>query len=107
MEDVGMLYLHTYGWPFGLFYGQLVCFSRFFIFSRFGLLYREKSGNPDLDKSLKDLKVAPKKLNFLTFKKRSVACYLLPKYFKPHIGILLFISIVNSIAFVLYLLNPK
>jgi hypothetical protein len=30
-------------WPFGIFYDTLVYFSRF------GMLYHEKSGNPDVD----------------------------------------------------------
>jgi hypothetical protein len=49
MEDVGLFYsLSVYFtgiWsillPFGIFYGYLVYFSRF------GMLYRDKSGNPD------------------------------------------------------------
>jgi hypothetical protein len=32
-------------WPFGIFYGHLE------FFPRFGILYREKSGNPDLDRN--------------------------------------------------------
>jgi hypothetical protein len=48
MEDIGifhgrLVYLPTiwnYLWPFGIFYGHLACFSRF------GILRREKSGNP-------------------------------------------------------------
>jgi hypothetical protein len=50
MEDVGILYNHlVFLWPFGIysklfgiFYGYLVYFSRF------GMLYQEKSGNPGL-----------------------------------------------------------
>jgi hypothetical protein len=49
MEDDGTFYDHLVDfatilytlWPSGIFYGHLV------IFSRFGMLYREKSGNPD------------------------------------------------------------
>jgi hypothetical protein len=41
MEDVGSILS-----PFGLFYGQLVYFSHLVYFSRFGILYQEKSGNP-------------------------------------------------------------
>jgi hypothetical protein len=42
-------------WPFGIFYGHLVYifyghlvyfWSIWYIFSRFGMLYQEKSGNP-------------------------------------------------------------
>jgi hypothetical protein len=33
-------------WPFGIFYGHLVCFMViWYIFSRLGILYHEKSGN--------------------------------------------------------------
>jgi hypothetical protein len=50
MEDVGIFYVHLVYftdiyyilWPFGTFYGCLVYFSRF------GMLYKEKSGNPGL-----------------------------------------------------------
>jgi hypothetical protein len=36
-------------WPKGILYGQLVHFVVIlYIFSRFGMLYREKSGNPAL-----------------------------------------------------------
>jgi hypothetical protein len=53
MED----FLYIMG-PFGLFYGyvgiscgNLVYFMViWYIFSRFGMLYQEKSGNPDLAK---------------------------------------------------------
>jgi hypothetical protein len=46
MEDVGILYRHSVCfmakwyilWPFGIFRGHLVYF---------GILYQEKSGNPD------------------------------------------------------------
>jgi hypothetical protein len=45
MEDVGTFY-----WPFGIFFGLLVCFMAVWYicwsFSRFGMLYQEKSGNP-------------------------------------------------------------
>jgi hypothetical protein len=48
MEEVGIFYGHlVYStaiwyilWPFGIFYGYFVCFSRF------GMLYQEKFGNP-------------------------------------------------------------
>jgi hypothetical protein len=42
MEDVGIFYGHLVYllWPFGVFYGNLVYFSRF------GMSYRKKSGNP-------------------------------------------------------------
>jgi hypothetical protein len=37
-----------YIWPFGVFYGNLVYFVViWYIFLRFGVLYREKSGNPE------------------------------------------------------------
>jgi hypothetical protein len=47
-------------WPFGLFYGHLVYFVaipyilRLFgtLFTRFGMLSQEKSGNPDFQKCL-------------------------------------------------------
>jgi hypothetical protein len=44
MEDVGTF------WPFGLFYGHLVYFMTiwhilWYVFSRFGMLYQEQSGN--------------------------------------------------------------
>jgi hypothetical protein len=50
IEDVGVFYGHLAYftaiwyilWPFGIFYGHLVYFSRF------GMLYKEKSGNPAL-----------------------------------------------------------
>jgi hypothetical protein len=53
MEDVGIFYGHlvhfTVFWyillTFGIFCGNLLYFSRF------GILYREKSGNPDMYKS--------------------------------------------------------
>jgi hypothetical protein len=36
--------------PTGIFYGHLVRFVvTWYIFTRFGKLYREKSGNPDVD----------------------------------------------------------
>jgi hypothetical protein len=53
MEDVGLCII----WPNGLFYGYLVYIvcriSVYFIvmcgiFFRFGILYQEKSGNPEL-----------------------------------------------------------
>jgi hypothetical protein len=35
--------------PLGMFYGHLIILKSFGIFSpRFGILYQEKSGNPDL-----------------------------------------------------------
>jgi hypothetical protein len=51
MEDVGIFYDHFVYftakwyilWPFGAVCGHLV-----YIFPRFGMLYREKSGNPGL-----------------------------------------------------------
>jgi hypothetical protein len=48
MEDVGKLYGHlVYFWTFGMFCGYLVYFEVIWlIFSRFGILYQEKSGNP-------------------------------------------------------------
>jgi hypothetical protein len=34
-------------WPFGIMYGHLVYFGVILVyFSRFGMLYHEKSGNP-------------------------------------------------------------
>jgi hypothetical protein len=49
MEDVGILgpfCLHILR-PKGIFYGRLVHFKViWYIFPRFGMLYREKSGNP-------------------------------------------------------------
>jgi hypothetical protein len=34
-------------WRFGIFYDHLVhCVSVLYIFSRFGIMYQEKSGNP-------------------------------------------------------------
>jgi hypothetical protein len=50
MEDVAIFYgrlvyfvaIWYILWPFDIFYGYLVYFSRF------GILYHEKSGNPDL-----------------------------------------------------------
>jgi hypothetical protein len=53
MEDVGILYGHLVGltakwyslWPFGIYYGYLVYFSRF------GTPYQEKSGNQASDMS--------------------------------------------------------
>jgi hypothetical protein len=40
-------------WPFGMFYGHVVCFMAIFgnlIHSpHFGMLYQEKAGNPALD----------------------------------------------------------
>jgi hypothetical protein len=49
MEGVGIFYVHLVYftdiwyilWAFGIFYGRLVDFFRF------GILYQEKSGNPD------------------------------------------------------------
>jgi hypothetical protein len=49
MEDVGIFYGHLVYctdiwyilWPFGIFHGYLVHFSRF------GMLYQEKYDNPD------------------------------------------------------------
>jgi hypothetical protein len=39
--DIGIL------WPFGIFYGHLVHFVfLWYIFSGFGIVYQEKSGNP-------------------------------------------------------------
>jgi hypothetical protein len=36
-------------WPFEIFYGHLVYFVViWYISSRFGILYQEKSGNPDV-----------------------------------------------------------
>jgi hypothetical protein len=48
MENLGTFYYHSVyftaigniSWPFGIFCGHLV------FFPRFGILYREKSGNP-------------------------------------------------------------
>jgi hypothetical protein len=43
-------------WPFWIYYGHLACFMAIWWFSghlayfpSFGMLYQEKSGNPDLD----------------------------------------------------------
>jgi hypothetical protein len=37
-------------WPFGIFYDRLVHFAYFWhIFSGFGFMYLEKSGNPAID----------------------------------------------------------
>jgi hypothetical protein len=52
MEDVGIFYGHLVHftvfcyilWTFGIASGNLV-----YIFSRFGILYKEKSGNPARD----------------------------------------------------------
>jgi hypothetical protein len=57
MEDVGMFHGHLVHftvfcyilWTFGLNRGNLVYFSRF------GVLYQEKSGNPDLEPILRFL----------------------------------------------------
>jgi hypothetical protein len=48
IEDVGIVYVPlVYCWPFGIFCGHLVYIIVFvYTFSRFGMLYREKSGNP-------------------------------------------------------------
>jgi hypothetical protein len=44
LENVGR---YIYVMPFGLFYSYLVSFvAIWYIFSRFGMLYLEKSGNP-------------------------------------------------------------
>jgi hypothetical protein len=52
MEDVvGIFYCHmAYFLPFDVFYGYLVYFSRF------GMLYQEKSGNPasEFEKATED-----------------------------------------------------
>jgi hypothetical protein len=48
MEDVGILipFLFTF-WPNNIFNGHLIHFVvMWYIFPRFGMLYREKSGNP-------------------------------------------------------------
>jgi hypothetical protein len=54
MENVGIFYVHVVYftaiwytlWTFGIFCGNLVYFVVYF--SRFGMLYKEKSGNPDV-----------------------------------------------------------
>jgi hypothetical protein len=55
MENVGIFYVHfvyftaleNILWPFGIFCGHLVYFVVIWcIFPRFGILYKEKSGNP-------------------------------------------------------------
>jgi hypothetical protein len=51
MEDIGIFYVYLVYftaignilWPFGIFKGHLLYFSRF------GILYQEKSGNPALE----------------------------------------------------------
>jgi hypothetical protein len=58
MEDVGIFYGHLVYFKFGLFYGHWKYFMYghwvyfvviWYIFSRFGTLYQEKSGNPETD----------------------------------------------------------
>jgi hypothetical protein len=51
MEDVNIFYgIWSILQPFGLFYGHLVHFIViWYICSRLGLLYQEKSGNPGTD----------------------------------------------------------
>jgi hypothetical protein len=48
VENVGISYVHlVFLRPFGTFYGNLVYFVYSLVFfSRFGMLYQEKSGNP-------------------------------------------------------------
>jgi hypothetical protein len=50
MEEVGVFYGHlVYFIIFGIFYGHLVYFVViWYIYPRFGMLYHEKSGNPDV-----------------------------------------------------------
>jgi hypothetical protein len=49
MEDVGIFYGHlVHLWSFVIFYGHLVQFVViWYIFPHFGIVYKEKSGNPD------------------------------------------------------------
>jgi hypothetical protein len=55
MEDFGIFYdpfvyftaIWDILWPFGIFCGRLVYGSLLYL-SRFGMLYQEKSGNPDV-----------------------------------------------------------
>jgi hypothetical protein len=54
MEHVGIFYVHLVYLcilrPSEIVYGHLVYFSPFwYIFPRFGMLYQEKSGNPEHD----------------------------------------------------------
>jgi hypothetical protein len=35
--------------PFGILYGHLIIVVIWYIFPRFGIVSREKSGNPDID----------------------------------------------------------
>jgi hypothetical protein len=45
IENIGIL---KFLWPFGIFYNNLVYFVIvWYILIRFGMLYHEKSGNPD------------------------------------------------------------
>jgi hypothetical protein len=53
----GVCILWTFGLcffrPFNIFYGHLVYFGLiWYIFPRFGILYQEKSGNPDLHSAI-------------------------------------------------------
>jgi hypothetical protein len=60
MEDADILYVHSvYLRPFVTFCGQLVYFMViWYIFSRFGILYQEKSGNPGFNLSETSLELA-------------------------------------------------
>jgi hypothetical protein len=51
MEEVGILRaILSILRPNGIFYGHLAYFvDIWYIFNRFGLLFREKSGNPGMD----------------------------------------------------------
>jgi hypothetical protein len=49
INDFGLFYSHlVYFCPFGIFYGFYVGMQEY-LFSRFGMLYEEKSGNPALE----------------------------------------------------------
>jgi hypothetical protein len=60
-------------WPFGIFYGYLAYFSRF------GMLYQEKSGNPYLDPLLRSWVTTPSLLKYTT--PRAAKCVLKTKIF--------------------------
>jgi hypothetical protein len=47
MEDVG-IFMETWStlWPFDIFYGSLVYFVVIWYFTHFGVMCKEKSGNP-------------------------------------------------------------
>jgi hypothetical protein len=57
MEDVGIFLAHlVFLGPLGIFFGHLVHFwVIWYIFTRFGMLYQEKSGNPAVDELCKKM----------------------------------------------------